>query len=71
MTFRPLKPQLLAPGIEALGDAPQTQFLSDGDPVSDKEAAQAALAAYAAAPSSPGAPVPPAAIAKLIPASTV
>ena len=67
MTFYPLKPQLLAPGQPAPDDAPQTQFLSDGDTLSNHAAAQAALTAWAAAAD----PKPPACIAVLQPAATV
>lgn len=71
MTYWPLKPQLLQPGTVAPDDAPQTQFLSEGDPASTYSAAQAALAAYAAAEASGVTPVPPACVATLQPAGTV
>jgi len=71
MTYFPLKPQQLSPGVTAPEDAPQTQYLSAGDPTSDKEAAGVALAAYAAAEAAGTGVIPPAAFAKLIPASTV
>ena len=67
----PIKVNAVLDPVTAPEDAPQTQYLSAGDPASDKEAAGVALAAYAAAEAAGAGVIPPAAIAKLIPASTV
>jgi len=71
MTYWPLKPQQLSPGVPAPDTAPQTQFLTEDDPASKYTGAQAAIAAYAAAEAAGQSSIPPAAIAYLVPAGTV
>lgn len=71
MTYYPLTPQWLEPGVQAPAGAPQTQFLSEGDPESIKAAAAAALTAYATASAAGVSPIPPAQVATLQPAGTV
>jgi len=69
MTYWPLKPQFLAPGVVAPDDAPQTQFISEGDSASKVEAAKAAIDAYEAAQAAGHTGVPPACVADLTPAA--